>query len=1179
MKKRVFVLLIISLFYITAKAQLGKEAWHWQFGEGVSLDFSSGVPVVGNSAINTREGSASISDPNTGQLLFYTDGTYVYNKNNIQMPNGFGLNGNTSTTQSALIVPEPGSINIYYVVTCDVEGGPYGVRYSVVDMTLNGGLGDVVSISKNTLLTAAPVTEKLIAVKQCNGQGYWIIDHSLNTSAFNAYKVTSSGINTTAVVSNVGTIPNGSNQSVGYLKASPNGKKLALGIESGNEILELYDFDGSTGIISNPITIPLDQGGYGVSFSPDNSKLYTSYVDGSGYLYQYDVSSGVAATIISSQKTISYGYGYGALQLGPDGKIYMAEYNSTFISVINNPNASGLACNFQASGINLPSGYCLLGLPNFIDANNNYTTINVSNAVQCNTFIADTLDAGTGFSSYQWSTGVSTQSIVVNNPGTYWVTVTNTNGCTITDTIKAYTINPNNIHILKDTIACSSTGSYIANATYSGAQGYQWYDGSTNPIKTISTSGTYSVNIYFPGGCVVQNTFNLTLSTKPNVNIGRDTILCHNLATPIVLNAGAGSGYIYNWSTGANTQTISVSNGGIYWVNVTSAVGCSAKDSIDIIVVSQNSYQTFDTSFCNVAMFPVTLHAPSIPGNNNSYYWNNGGAGITDYAYYPGTYILSIYVNGGACTLTDVYNVVLDTARPHIKDIVKCTSFKPDTITAGFGYASYLWSNGVTTYTAVISGPGTYWVKVTSFGGCTATDTFKASVINPADADILKDTVVCSNNFYYYANAYVSGAQSYQWYDGYTSSSQYFSSSGNYWVNIYFSGGCVVRDNFNLTLNQKPYVYLGNDEAICGPLATPIVLDAGFGFPHYQWSTGSTAEGIYVYTSGVYWVTVTATNGCTATDSVNIQVYPYGNTTHVIDTVICNRNPPFILSTGIPGFNNYSYWSNGYSGETDYIYNGGTYYVNVNINGSNSCIVTDTFHVSTGTITKPVIPNVFECNTTTADVLDAGPGYTSYNWSTGATTESISVNTSGKYMVTVTNSQGCKITDTVKVSYSTSPKITVLKDTSICNQQSLTADASYPGTTSYLWNDGFNYPIHTINTGTYWVTYTLNTTCIASDTFNVSVKQVKYIDALPNIVTPNHDGLNDFIDFGVYLFPNLQLEIYDRWGKKIFESNDPKCVWNPTCDDGTYFYVAVYSADCDVNQTTKTIKGFFTILK
>ena len=375
MKYNITIFIFILSLYNLANAQnLGKEAWNWQFGNTCALNFSSGTPVIGSSAINTDEGCASISDINTGQLLFYTDGISVWNKNNIKMPNGLGLLGNSSTTQSALIVPMPGNSDLYYIISCDANAGPNGVCYSVVDVTLNGGLGDITT--KNILLTSPPTTEKLTAIKHLNNIDYWILDHLFNSNSFNAYLVTSSGINTSPVVSSIGSVENNvsnaSIETIGYLKASPNGKKIALVIEAGIPILEIYNFDNSTGKVTNPVTINYSgfyNGPYGVSFSPDNSKLFVSAPD-TGFLYQYDLSKDSSAAIIASQTIIKSAYSGAALQLAPNGKIYIANDGQQYLSVINNPNNSGVACNYEDSVIKFSMGNCNYGLPNFIDAIN-----------------------------------------------------------------------------------------------------------------------------------------------------------------------------------------------------------------------------------------------------------------------------------------------------------------------------------------------------------------------------------------------------------------------------------------------------------------------------------------------------------------------------------------------------------------------------------------------------------------------------------------------------------------------------------------------------------------------------------------------------------------------------------------------------------------------------------------
>src|ERR1035437_9930612 len=317
---RTFVIQMHKLLYIAfivflqnTKAQPGKEAWHWYFGDICKIDFSSGLAVggMGIPTGNWSGGCASVSDINTGQYLFTVGGTHIYNKNNVVMYNGYNILGAYNNSQD-LIVPKPGSANMYYVFTpAKATLTNHGVTYSVVDMSLQGGLGAVTI--KNQILTPPPTTEKVIAVKHCNGTDYWVLTHPANTNAFNAYLITSAGINTTPVVSHVGTVHqfihwNGYSyyEGIGCLKASPNGKKLAAGVQSDSiPVLDIFDFDNSTGVVSNPITInyPGMYGPYGVSFSPDNSKLYAIPYAGSNpdtsIVYQYDMSSGIPATIIA----------------------------------------------------------------------------------------------------------------------------------------------------------------------------------------------------------------------------------------------------------------------------------------------------------------------------------------------------------------------------------------------------------------------------------------------------------------------------------------------------------------------------------------------------------------------------------------------------------------------------------------------------------------------------------------------------------------------------------------------------------------------------------------------------------------------------------------------------------------------------------------------------------------
>ncbi|CAM4303053.1 hypothetical protein [Gillisia hiemivivida] len=221
------ILLTFFFFCFTISNFAQNEANIWYFGYNGGLDFNSGTPVVLlDGQLSTNEGCASISDSD-GNLLFYTDGITVYNKNHSIMQNGTGLKGDSSSTHSAIIIPKPGTTNIYYVFTLDslhlYGGGVNGLQFSEVDMSLNGGIGAV--ISKNKLLHT-PVNEKVTAIKRPNSDEYWVVAHKYDSNEFITYNVSASGISSTPIVSSVGFIR--SLRTTGQIKISPDGTKLAV---------------------------------------------------------------------------------------------------------------------------------------------------------------------------------------------------------------------------------------------------------------------------------------------------------------------------------------------------------------------------------------------------------------------------------------------------------------------------------------------------------------------------------------------------------------------------------------------------------------------------------------------------------------------------------------------------------------------------------------------------------------------------------------------------------------------------------------------------------------------------------------------------------------------------------------------------------------------------------------
>lgn len=354
MKKTIstFVVLLTS----AALAFSQHEFDNWIFGNGLGLNFSSGSPVVISSAINGWDNCASISD-SAGRLLFYSEGYSLYDKNGNIMPNGSNLHGDTTGGNSATIVKQPGNDSLYFVFTND-DGfnNLHGFGYSVVDMTLNGGLGDVIASRKNIQLVANN-TEKVVPILHADGTNIWIVMHENGNNTFRSFLLTPDGLQTTPIISNVGSSYTGGTDFLGQITVNKQGNRLAVAINSVNKI-ELFDFNNYLGLISNPISINGNASSIGVEFSPDGSKLYTTGLT-SPDLTQFNLTTYTQSAISASAVKVgnipaswaTYRGGY--LALGPDDKIYVVPTFSSNIGVINNPNVAGTGCNYNGTAIDL----------------------------------------------------------------------------------------------------------------------------------------------------------------------------------------------------------------------------------------------------------------------------------------------------------------------------------------------------------------------------------------------------------------------------------------------------------------------------------------------------------------------------------------------------------------------------------------------------------------------------------------------------------------------------------------------------------------------------------------------------------------------------------------------------------------------------------------------------------
>jgi plastocyanin len=664
----------------------------WAFGSNVNgLDFNAGgVPVAKLYSQNGgNEGCSSICNAD-GQLELYCNGSYVYRSNaafpngNV-LPNGDSLWGGSaqSSTQGSIIIPKPLDDSIFYVFTVDETGGYFfntygGLAYSVVDLRA-GSYGDVVQ--KNVPLFRR-ATEKLCAVRHANGCDIWVLAHGYNTdsTAFRAYRLTPNGVDTNAVISRVGfphykgvrLISNPNYNSQGQMKFSPDGTQIALVIPD-THVVEILNFDKSTGIVSNPITLQdtVFNTPFGVEFSGDGSQLYIGDYRIRSRLYQLNPKAGNAAAIMATRTLLltdlSQPLSFLNLQRGPDGKIYLSRFQGTQLGVVHQPNLPGIACNASLAG---PYVYFAMSF----SLQNCLSDYSLTARPQAHGPL-QVCQGSTGLSYYfdQYSCADSVTWSLPVGP----VVTANTNGAlsvdfpvagTFTFIVDAFSACGNG----RDTLVVTCTpftlpqlgpdrplcaGSTITLNPGGGYTSYLWNNGATTPTRTVNQAGTYWVRVG-NGTCFAIDTIVVSAPVPVQPQLGPDASICPGGIRPL----SPGPGFVaYQWQDLSTNASFTAWQPGTYWVRTTD--GCGAIGHDTLVLTPDNSFQ--------VSLGPDTL-----------------------------------VCQGSSITLN-----------------------------AGAGQASYLWSNGASTPSISISAPGLYWVEVLAASGCYDRDTIAVDLCVGLTAD------------------------------------------------------------------------------------------------------------------------------------------------------------------------------------------------------------------------------------------------------------------------------------------------------------------------------------------------------------------------------------------------------------------------------------------------------------
>ncbi|TXD48298.1 T9SS type B sorting domain-containing protein [Polaribacter sp. IC073] len=725
--KNSFIIILFLLSFLFAYSQ--NETNNWHFGEKGGINFNLGnLTVLTDSKIEAPAGSASISDPN-GNLLFYTNGVSVWNKNNDIMEGGTGLAGEINNTQSSLIIPKPNSNSVYYIFTTRKEsssGFTPGLYYSEVEISTSFPNGKVTN--KNITL-ANFVTEKITAVHHTDGNSIWLLafgskGNTINPEqdTFRTYKITASAIEFPKTYQ-IDTLTEKEKIkfSVGTLKISPNGKKIALA-DFGGTFVYLFDFNPSNGAISFIQKFGTSPGifvfvsSYGLEFSQDSKNLYFAGDDGSqdSYVYQYLFESPLLDK--RTQLSFSNNFNYRSMQLASNGQIYITKTDklnpeNEFLDVIRNPEKEGEAVNYESNFLNISPGYSKKGLPNFIQSYFRNRIITENKCVSENFNFS--IDAYTTITSVTWSFGDGTTSTEMTPShlyaaaGEYTVKATITFGGSSTTLFKKIEVFPLPIALSgKNLKQCDTDndGKSLFDLTdikpqitdsgnelvfYKNSTDFNSNSPILNPdnFENESNPQEIIVAVFNKNGCSETTKFSIeTLFVQ--LNTIDNIYACDDLDTSSVISTGIfslsekrksiqrdlsipSSTTLRFYASSENAQLTKDELPDMYtsatktiWVRADNALGCGGIQSFKVIVNSQpiiNLQENYTICY-NPSLKPaVTISAEA---TNNSFEWKNSSGIIQSTAQNftlvnTGVFSLTVYKteNGIECTNTQEFTV------------------------------------------------------------------------------------------------------------------------------------------------------------------------------------------------------------------------------------------------------------------------------------------------------------------------------------------------------------------------------------------------------------------------------------------------------------------------------------------------------------------------------------------
>ena len=1164
-----FVLLTSIIFLPTeADAQYGKRANHWYFGDHMYMDFSNGAPVLTKKgAINTFEGCATMSDEN-GNLQIYTDGATIWNRNHKVIPGATKLGGHASTTQSALILPKPGSKDTLYVFSLGAGESVHGLHYSVVDMKGNNGLGAL--ISKRNFLLGDECQEQITAVPHCNRRDFWVIAQGANSTLFE-WLLTPKGITLPPQKYKLAPFRFGGN-----LKTSFDGKMLA---STGVDTVVLFSFDNQNGDISVIHSIPLPSNKkikniyYGLEFSPNSKILYSQSAIRS-QLYQIDLSDLHPQKLEQSvlqlyQSDSAFFFG---MQLGPDHKIYISDWAYENMHVINKPNEKGLSCDFIFDGPSITGSIPLGNLPNFTPLHIEDTTsydiqVEVTDQNKCDgrAELEVIVTPSPPSATYQWMKGGRNGTplsdkgsiISVSESGTYTVKVTLLTGCAdSTSGLIAYkTVEvdiPEALKISDVSVTssnCAQSTGEITIQVSGGTPGYTYsIDGGTTQMSnhfTMLAGGRHRIRIIDANGCPIDTTIVLPQTSPPRIGIVQKfDASCNEDNGAIELSATDGVPP-YEFSNGGGLFTPSTVfdrlKPGSYTFYVRDMNGC--KDSIEVEIKALSAPQIIDIQTtpdgCTDPMGTAVIHARSDSPP------------------------LMYSIGGGMFTSDSIFAMLK---------------------------------------------AGRYEIVVKDQNGCTAKSSFDIEQPNPPDIQIIDRTkATCNQNNATLTINGVGGSPPYRYsINGSSpSSSNTFTglSAGTYRCSVIDAKGCRRDSSIEIGLIPPPSLTTADIlPAYCGMQDGSVTLMGQWGTPPYLYSIDGinfTSDPVFSgLKAGTFRAYLKDANGCLDTLTVNI---PDMEGVKIISTdthpASCMKdNGQVTIRTSGRGSRVFSI--DGSTFTPDSLFSGlaaGSY--TAYVRDEHGCQDARSFTISSSgtSLTQSLDVNGATCGLDNgAVVIRTASDSLEYSLDGIHYTHTASFDSleEGDYVLFVRDPSGCESRQAFTITGTLPLQIEQIETSaSDCYEATGTATIQLSGGSGKRWvipDGGMKQDLlllHNLAPGTHTVTAEDEVGCRDSRTFEIDKEGCSFY--VPNTFTPNRDGVNDV--FKIYPYEGFKgeirlFEVFDRWGNTVYRAQNfdaDKSGWDGTfkgkkLNPGVFVYHIIVASQ---EQKTDSFSGTITLLR